>query len=258
MKILLCNDDGFRAPGIVALRAALQRVATVEVIAPERNHSARSNALTTYAPLYVHEVEPGVRYVTGTPADCVHLALTGLLDYRPDLVVSGINDGANMGDDTIYSGTVAAAMEGYLCGIPAMAFSLIQRGWQHLDAAAEAAADLVQQLGQGHRQDAPPWLLNINIPNLPSDQLRQPKVCRLGRRHHAKEAIAMTDPRGEPVYWIGGAGAARDAADGTDFDATARGHIAVTPITADLTDHNALAYWAQGLQRGRAATGSKA
>ena len=253
MKILLCNDDGFRAPGIVALHAALQRVAEVDVIAPERNNSARSNALTTDAPLYVHEAEDGVRYVTGTPADCVHLALTGLLDYRPDLVVSGINNGANMGDDTIYSGTVGAAMEAYLFGIPGIAFSQVHRGWRHLDAAADAAADLVQRVGRTHAKNTAPWLLNVNIPNLPADQLRPPMVCRLGRRHHAKEAITMTDPRGERVYWIGGAGSALDAADGTDFDATARGHIAVTPITADLTDHDALAYWAQGLQRSAAA-----
>lgn len=257
MKILLCNDDGFLAPGLVALHAALKEVADVDVIAPERNNSARSNALTTDAPLYVHRAENGFRYVTGTPADCVHLALTGVLDYRPDLVVSGINNGANMGDDTIYSGTVGAAMEGYLFGIPGIAFSQVERGWHHLDAAARAAADLVQRVGRGHARDTPPWLLNVNIPNLPAEQLLPPKVCRLGRRHHAKEAIAMTDPRGEPVYWIGGAGQARDAADGTDFDAAARGHIAVTPISIDLTDHNALAYWAQGLQRSAHADGSR-
>ncbi|MCK9515160.1 MAG: 5'/3'-nucleotidase SurE [Ottowia sp.] len=249
MKILLCNDDGFLAPGLLALHAALQQVAEVDVIAPERNNSARSNALTTDAPLYVHQAENGFRYVTGTPADCVHLALTGILDYRPDLVVSGINNGANMGDDTIYSGTVGAAMEGYLFGIPGIAFSQVERGWRHLDAAASAAADLVRRVGSGHGRDAAPWLLNVNIPNLPAGELRAPRVCRLGRRHHAKEAIVMADPRGEPVYWIGGAGGAMDAADGTDFDATARGHIAVTPISADLTDHDALAYWAQGLKR---------
>lgn len=257
MKILLCNDDGFLAPGLVALHAALQQVAEVDVIAPERNNSARSNALTTDAPLYVHQAENGFRYVTGTPADCVHLALTGILDYRPDLVVSGINNGANMGDDTIYSGTVGAAMEGYLFGIPGIAFSQVERGWKHLDAAAAAAAALVQRVGRAHAGNAAPWLLNVNIPNLPAEQLLPPKVCRLGRRHHAKEAIVMSDPRGEPVYWIGGAGKARDAADGTDFDATARGHIAVTPISVDLTDHHALAYWAQGLQRSaRTGTGS--
>jgi len=178
MKILLCNDDGYQAPGIVALAQALSAFAEVEVVAPEHNNSAKSNALTLNAPLYVHRAAPGVRYVNGTPADCVHIALTGLLDYRPDLVVSGINNGANMGDDTIYSGTVGAAMEGYLFGVPGIAFSLTEKGWAHLDGAAALAAELVRTLqpaAEAHRRamaDAPPdaahpgpWLLNVNIPS---------------------------------------------------------------------------------------------
>ena len=249
MKILLSNDDGFQAPGIVALYQALAAFAEVEVVAPEHNNSAKSNALTLHAPLYVHQAANGFRYVNGTPADCVHIALTGLLDYRPDLVVSGINNGANMGDDTIYSGTVGAAMEGYLFGIPAIAFSQVEKGWGHLDAAAAKAADLVQRIGAQQLSGGKPWLLNVNIPNLPLDELQRPKVCRLGRRHAAERVITMDSPRGDTMYWIGGAGAAADAAEGTDFHATAAGHIALTPLKVDLTDHDALAYWSQGMKQ---------
>ncbi len=168
MKILISNDDGFQAPGIVALHDALKDVAEVEVVAPEHNNSAKSNALTLAAPLYVHKAHNGFRYVTGTPADCVHIALKGLLDYRPDLVVSGINNGANMGDDTIYSGTVGAAMEAYLFGIPAIAFSQIEKGWAHVDAAARAARRLVEQIERDRMLGGPAFLLNVNVPNLPS------------------------------------------------------------------------------------------
>lgn len=248
MKILLSNDDGFQAPGIVAMHAALSAFATVEVVAPEHNNSAKSNALTLNAPLYVQRASNGFRYVNGTPADCVHIALTGLLGYRPDLVVSGINNGANMGDDTVYSGTVGAAMEGYLFGIPAIAFSQVEKGWAHLDAAASVAADLVRRIGAsslGGGQQA--WLLNVNIPNRPLAALGPPKVCRLGRRHAAQKAITMIDPRGETMYWIGGAGTALDAGEGTDFHAAEHGHLAVTPLSVDMTDHHALAYWAQGM-----------
>ena len=258
MNILLCNDDGFQAPGIVALHQALKALAGVriDVIAPEHNNSAKSNALTLNAPLYVHHAHNGFRYVNGTPADCVHIALTGLLDYRPDLVVSGINNGANMGDDTIYSGTVGAAMEGYLFGIPAIAFSQIDKGWAHIDAAASTAAELVRCIG-GHRLDGgKPWLLNVNMPNLPLERLKPPRICRLGRRHSADKAITMTNPRGETMYWIGGAGGAADASEGTDFHATAAGHVAITPLKVDLTDHDALAYWAQGLRHLLSAQGA--
>jgi 5'-nucleotidase len=250
MNILLSNDDGFQAPGIVAMYHALKALpgVQVEVVAPEHNNSAKSNALTLNAPLYVHQAANGFRYVNGTPADCVHIALTGLLSYRPDLVVSGINNGANMGDDTIYSGTVGAAMEGYLFGIPALAFSQIEKGWGHLDDAAAVAAELVAQIG-GHQIDGgKPWLLNVNMPNLPRGQIKPPRICRLGRRHAAEKVITMVSPRGETMYWIGGAGPAADAAEGTDFHATAQGHIAITPLKVDLTDHAALGYWSQGLQ----------
>nr|WP_145551457.1 5'/3'-nucleotidase SurE [Variovorax boronicumulans] len=243
MKILICNDDGYQAPGVAALYEALKDVADVEVIAPEQNNSAKSNALTLNAPLYVHQGANGFRYVNGTPADCMHIALTGLLGYRPDLVVSGINNGANMGDDTIYSGTVGAAMEAYLFGIPAVAFSQTEKGWQHLDAAGATARALVQQLMQQHAVGDAPWLLNVNIPNRPLDQLKPAKVCRLGRRHAAERVITMDSPRGETMYWIGGAGAAKDGADGTDFHATAQGHVSITPLQVDLTDHPRLAHW---------------
>jgi 5'-nucleotidase len=251
MKILLSNDDGYQAPGIVALYEAIRDLGDVEVVAPEHNNSAKSNALTLNAPLSVHVAPNGFRYVTGTPADCVHIALTGLLDYRPDLVVSGINNGANMGDDTIYSGTVGAAMEGYLFGIPAIAFSQVEKGWANLDAAARKARELVQFLlaQRADAQDAQPWLLNVNIPNRPYDELKPFKVCRLGRRHAAEKVISQTSPRGDVMYWIGGAGPAKDDADGTDFHATTLGHVALTPLKVDLTDHDALRYWAQAAGR---------
>jgi 5'-nucleotidase len=245
MRILICNDDGFQAPGIVALYHALKNIADVEVVAPEHNNSAKSNALTLLSPLYVQRGSNGFRYVNGTPADCVHIALTGLLDYRPDLVVSGINNGANMGDDTIYSGTVGAAMEGYLFGIPSIAFSQVQRDWLHLDAAAYQAREMIAQMLQQNLLGGSAWLLNVNIPNLPADQMGHVKLCRLGRRHSAEAVITQKSPRGETMYWIGAAGAAKDDADGTDFHATAQGHIAMTPLKVDLTDHDHLSYWAQ-------------
>ncbi len=251
MKILISNDDGYQAPGIVALYEALKDIAQCEVVAPEQNNSAKSNALTLHTPLYVSQAANGFRVVNGTPADCVHIALTGLLGYKPDLVVSGINNGANMGDDTIYSGTVGAAMEGYLFGIPALAFSQVDKGWEHLDAAAQTARELVltliaQGLNSGLHTHTfgKPWLLNVNIPNLPFDQILSPKVCRLGRRHAAEPMIAQRNPRGETMYWIGAAGAAQDAGDGTDFAAARSGHVCITPLQVDLTEHDALGDWA--------------
>ena len=245
MKILISNDDGYQAAGIVALYEALKDVAEVEVVAPELNNSAKSNALTLHSPLYVTRAGNGFRYVNGTPADCVHIALTGLLGYRPDLVVSGINNGANMGDDTIYSGTVGAAMEAYLFGIPAIAFSQVSKGWIHLEAAAAKARELVLQMRDQGLVGASPWLLNVNIPNLPLDQIKSLKVCRLGRRHSAEAVITQKSPRGETMYWIGDAGAVKDDAEGTDFHATLQGHVALTPLKTDLSDHDHLGYWSQ-------------
>ena len=248
MNILISNDDGYQAPGIVALYEALKDLGHVEVVAPEQNNSAKSNALTLHSPLYVHQASNGFRYVNGTPADCVHIALTGLLGYKPDLVVSGINNGANMGDDTIYSGTVGAAMEGYLFGIPAIAFSQVEKGWAHLDAAAQSARALVQQLVSQQLTQGPAWLLNVNIPNQPLDNIKPLRVTRLGRRHAAERVITQTSPRGETMYWIGSAGAAKDDSDGTDFHATFEGHLSVTPLHVDLTEHVAVGGWRERLE----------
>lgn len=249
LKILVSNDDGYLAPGIVALAEALAALpdTQVQVIAPEYNNSAKSNALTLHAPLYVFESHNGFRYINGTPADCVHVALTGLLDERPDLVVSGINNGANMGDDTIYSGTVGAAMEGYLMGVPAIAFSLVEKDWAHLDAAAITAARLVALLRARGQIGARPWLLNVNIPNLPLASLQTARWCRLGRRHAAKNVIRQQNPQGRTMYWIGPSGKAADAREGTDFHTVAQGHVAVTPLQIDLTDHNGLPDWRQAM-----------
>jgi 5'-nucleotidase len=240
----------------VALYEALKTVADVEVVAPEINNSAKSNALTLHSPLYVHTAANGFRFVNGTPADCVHIALTGLLGYRPDLVVSGINNGANMGDDTIYSGTVGAAMEGYLFGIPALAFSQTEKGWAHIEVAARRARELVMQLAasmellhEGQRPAQAPWLLNVNIPNLPDDQIKGVKVARLGRRHAAERVITQTSPRGETMYWIGSAGPAKDEGEGTDFNAAQQGYMAITPLQVDLTDHERLPFWTQTAAR---------
>ena len=251
MKILISNDDGYQAAGIVALHKALASIdgVEVEVVAPEHNNSAKSNALTLHSPLYVHRAANGFRYVNGTPADCVHIAMTGLLGYRPDLVVSGINNGANMGDDTIYSGTVGAAMEGYLFGVPAIAFSQVERNWVELDAAAQKAKQIVQQMRQQQLVGSDAWLLNVNIPNLPLEQMGALKLCRLGRRHSAEPVIQQQSPRGETMYWIGAAGPVKDEAEGTDFHATAQGCVAMTPLKVDLTDHDHLAYWAQTAAR---------
>ena len=233
MRILVSNDDGYFSPGIQALVRELERFAEVVVFAPERDRSGASNSLTLDRPLSVRRAASGFHYVDGTPTDCVHVAVTGVLDHRPDLVVSGINDGANMGDDTIYSGTVAAAMEGYLLGIPSIAFSLARKGYAHLDTAAAVAGDLVQRLAP--RLIEHPMLLNVNIPSVPAHELAGVVVARLGKRHSAEPVIRAENPRGETVYWIGPAGSAKDAGPGTDFHAVANRQVAVTPLDSDLT-----------------------
>lgn len=249
MRILIANDDGYLAPGLQALAQACEGLGEIEVVAPEQNASGTSNSLTLHRPLSVWRAANGYRYVNGTPSDCVHIALTGLLDRKPDLVVSGINNGANMGDDTLYSGTVAAAMEGYLFGVRAIAFSLVDRGWHHLDAAARVARDIVQQVIA-----APPspgaWLLNVNIPNDPTADVLPRVVTRLGRRHASEPVIRASNPQGEPIYWIGSAGDAREAGEGTDFHATANRQVSLTPLQIDLTDHETLAQWATWLRPG--------
>jgi 5'-nucleotidase len=192
--------------------------------------------------LAVHTAANGFRYITGTPSDCFHVALTGLLKQRPDLVVSGINNGANMGDDTLYSGTVAAAMEGFLFGIPAIAFSQTERGWGELDAAARTARSIIDQV-LATPPARGPWLLNVNIPNRPNAESLPRVVTRLGRRHASEPVILQTSPRGETMYWIGPAGDAREAGEGTDFHAAAHGKVSITPLQIDLTDHAQLPTW---------------
>jgi 5'-nucleotidase len=233
MRILLSNDDGYFAPGLEALAAALAPLAQVTVVAPERDRSGASNSLTLDRPLRLRRAANGFYFVNGTPTDCVHLAVTGMLDHIPDMVVSGINLGANMGDDTIYSGTVAAAMEGYLLGVPAIAMSLTDKRGAHFEAAARIARDLVARFQEhGFPQ---PMLLNVNVPDLPYEGIGGLRVTRLGRRHKAEPVVPQVTPRHETVYWVGAAGAAADAGDGTDFHAVAQGCVSVTPLQIDLT-----------------------
>jgi 5'-nucleotidase len=234
MRILIANDDGYLAPGLAALVQACEGLGEIDVVAPEQNASGTSNSLTLNRPLSAWRAANGYRYLNGTPSDCVHVALTGLLDERPDLVVSGINNGANMGDDTLYSGTVAAAMEGYLFGIPAIAFSLVIMGWSHLDAAARVARSVIEQVLAGAPREGA-WLLNVNIPNRPDADTLPRAVTRLGRRHASEPVIQQSNPRGEPIYWIGAAGDAREAGEGTDFHAIASGRVSITPLQVDLT-----------------------
>jgi 5'-nucleotidase len=210
----------------------LATVADIVVVAPDSNRSGASNSLSLDRPLSVQQAANGFYFVNGTPTDCVHVALTGMLAERPDLVVSGINNGQNMGDDTLYSGTVAAATEGYLFGIPAIAFSQVQSGWEYIDAAAKVARDIVLR-----RFDAlqSPYLLNVNIPNLPYENLTGLRATRLGRRHQAEPVIRALDPRGREIFWIGPPGATKDAGEGTDFHATSCGLVSITPLQVDLT-----------------------
>ena len=238
MHILVSNDDGYTAAGIKALAQEMSRFGKVTVVAPEHNHSGSSNSLTLNKPLTVTHVEDNVYVVSGTPSDCVHMALTGLLGERPDLVVSGINCGANMGDDTMYSGTVAAAIEGYIFGIDSIAFSQTDRGWGELESAAKIAGLIVEKFTARRQPDLPAVLLNVNIPNMPFDALQGIEATRLGRRHQAENVINEINPRGMPIYWLGAAGKPRDASPGTDFYATQHGRASVTPLQIDLTDHS--------------------
>ncbi len=233
MHILVSNDDGYFAPGLIALADAMAELGEVTVVAPEQNQSGASHSLTLNRPLSVVETERGYRSVNGTPTDCVHVAMTGLLDRLPDVVVSGINNGLNMGDDTIYSGTVAAAMEGFLFGVPSFAFSLVEKDWTHLDAAARVARNIVATTMAA--KPVGPFLLNVNIPNRADADAAPIVVARLGKRHPSEPVHVMESPRGGRIYWIGAAGAARDAGPGTDFHAVANGMVAVTPLQIDLT-----------------------
>ena len=252
MKILISNDDGYRSEGIRRLTAALAAIADVSltVMAPERNRSGASNSLTLDVPLRVTQAEPGVYFVAGTPTDCVHLAISGFFDYEHDIVVSGINDGANLGDDVLYSGTVAAAIEGRFLGLPALALSLCTQGGQgaHFDTAAAVAMRLVKQLIARPLERA--LILNVNIPDVAYVDLRGFRTTRLGFRHRSEPVLRALDPRGRPVYWVGPAGRGQDAGAGTDFDAVAEGYVSVTPLQIDLTRHAALSgisSWLDGI-----------
>ena len=238
MKILLSNDDGYFAPGLQTLADHIAKIADIVVVAPERNRSGASNSLTLDRPLTVRQASNGFYFVNGTPTDCVHLAVTGLLEDLPDMVISGINDGANMGDDTIYSGTVAAAMEGFLLGIPSFAVSMSQHNATHFETAAKVIVEIIQQYQAN--PFPPPVLMNINVPDIPYDQIKGRVVTRLGKRHKAEPVIKSKSPRGETIYWVGPAGDAQDAGEGTDFYAVANHQVSLTPLQADLTHHNQL------------------
>jgi 5'-nucleotidase len=239
VRILLSNDDGYFAPGITLLAEMLAPLAEITVVAPERDRSGSSNSLTLDRPLTVRRAHGRLFYVNGTPTDCVHLAVTGLLEELPDIVISGINHGANMGDDTIYSGTVAAATEGFLLGIPSIAISLVAEGGEHFRTAGRVAADLVTRFQRQPFEQA--FLLNVNVPDVEYERLRVTEITRLGKRHKAEPVVKSTSPRGETVYWIGAAGSAQDAGEGTDFFAVAANRVSVTPLQMDLTRTSQLA-----------------
>lgn len=246
MKILLSNDDGYHASGLAALAKAVGRLADTVIVAPDRNQSGASQSLTLDRPLRVGRTSDGVYFVSGTPTDCVHLAITGLLDYEPDMVVSGVNHGANLGDDVLYSGTVAAAIEGRFLGLPAIAMSLAGEQPKNFEAAAEAACSLIERL-KNHPLPAD-TILNVNVPDVPYAELRGYQATRLGFRHRSEPVVKSSDPKGEPIYWVGPAGEGQDAGPGTDFHAVAEGYVSVTPIQVDLTRYDAIGLLGEWLQ----------
>ncbi|HIE56576.1 MAG TPA: 5'/3'-nucleotidase SurE [Chromatiaceae bacterium] len=248
MRILLSNDDGYQSPGIKALAEVLRPVAEVMVVAPDRDRSGASNSLTLDVPIRAQTLDSGVIRVEGTPTDCVHLAITGLLEEEPDMVVAGINAGANMGDDVIYSGTVAAATEGRFLGYPAMAISMDSHAPEHLETGARVALELVTRLQR--RPLSADSILNVNVPDLPWGELQGFLATRLGHRHKAEPVIKSSDPRGRPIYWVGPAGPEQDAGEGTDFHAVRNGYVSVTPIQVDLTRHSAIDRLAAWLEIG--------
>ncbi len=238
MHILLSNDDGYEAPGIHSLARELAREAKITVVAPERDRSGASNSLTLDLPIRARTMENGFIRVDGTPTDCVHLAITGLLDQEPDMVIAGINAGGNLGDDVLYSGTVAAAMEGRFLGYPAMAVSLVGPNLEHYDTAARIALNLVERLRTG--SFPPDIILNVNVPDLPIDKIKGIQSTRLGHRHKAEPIIKDQDPRGRDIYWVGPPGMEQDAGPGTDFHAINSHYVSVTPLQVDLTRHTVL------------------
>jgi len=249
MNILLSNDDGYQAPGLDILARTLSQIATVTVMAPERNRSGSSSALTLESPIRVFNAGKSRFAVFGTPSDCVHMAVTGLLDIEFDMVVAGINNGANLGDDVIYSGTVAAAIEGRHCGYPAIAVSLVGHDEQNYQTAADITCQIIRQM-QGHPMPAD-TILNINVPDVEAKDIKGVCATRLGSRHKAEPVLRAEDPRGNPIYWIGPPGEAADAGDGTDFDAVANNYVSVTPLQIDLTRHQYmkdLESWLEGVE----------
>ncbi|UJF23587.1 5'/3'-nucleotidase SurE [Shewanella sp. OMA3-2] len=247
INILVSNDDGVNAPGIIALSDALNAFAKVLTVAPDRNCSGASNSLTLTNPLRINNLDNGYVSVNGTPTDCVHLAIRQLCQVEPDIVISGINAGANMGDDTLYSGTVAAAMEGRFLGLPAVAISLVGKNLQHYQSAADYAARIVKHL-LAHPIESN-QILNVNVPDLPLDQIKGIKVTRLGARHKAEGMVKTQDPAGKDIYWLGPVGAEQDAGEGTDFGAVADGYVSITPLTVDLTAYNQLTKLADWVTR---------
>ena len=249
IKILLSNDDGVNAIGLQTLAASLSSIANITVVAPERNRSGASNSLSLEDPLRVSMTDKGHYSVNGTPTDCVHIAVTGMLEELPDMVVAGINDGANLGDDILYSGTVAAATEGRFLGLPAIAVSLVVDGHRHFDTAAHVIKTLV--LGFLKNPAPADTLLNVNVPDIPISKLKGLQVTRLGTRHMAEPTVKDYDPRGRLIYWVGEAGKAADAGPGTDFHAVKHGYVSITPIKIDLTHYVAmdgLAVWLKDLE----------
>lgn len=246
MHILVSNDDGYRARGISVLVEALAAEHEVSIVAPERNCSGASNSLTLERGLRACQLDENVYYVDGTPTDTVHLALTGLLQQEPDIVISGINAGANMGDDVLYSGTVAAAMEGRHLGFPAIAVSMDSYTPAHYETGARAVVQVLKNLDQSHI--AANTVLNINVPDIAWSDIRGFKATRLGNRHKSEGVIIQEDPRGDPMYWVGPPGAAQDAGEGTDFHAVSQHYVSVTPLQIDLTRYDSLAGLEQWLQ----------
>lgn len=248
MKILISNDDGVYAPGLMALAKALATIAEIFVVAPDRNRSGASNSLTLANPIRVKHIENGFMSVEGTPTDCVHIALTGMLDENIDMVIAGINAGANLGDDVLYSGTVAAATEGRFLGLPAIAISLVGNELKYYETAAEVAKSLVERI---HEASLPAQtILNVNVPDVPYSELNGMDVTRLGTRHCAEPTIKAIDPRGQPIYWVGPPGATEDAGIGSDFYAIKQKKVSVTPLKVDLTNYETLAQvseWVQGV-----------
>ena len=250
MHFLLSNDDGYQSEGLACLARAVATLGEISVVAPDRDRSGASNSLTLETPIRPQKASNGFTFVNGTPTDCVHIAITGLLEHEPDMVISGINHGSNLGDDVLYSGTVAAAMEGRFLGVPAMAVSLAGENPRHFDTAVRVVMDLVDHLQR--RSLAADLLLNVNIPDRPYSQLQGMEVTRLGHRHKSEPAMLTQDPRGRDVYWIGPVGQEADAGPGTDFHAVSHGSVSITPIQVDLTRYNSmdmLAAWLNEMER---------